>query len=63
MQPRRLLNLNSTYVTAAEKDLPKAADRGPWQPRENYLSDLTFAKYGRLDEGLELVDGEWKKQQ
>ncbi|GFF37656.1 FAD-containing monooxygenase EthA [Aspergillus lentulus] len=63
MQPRRLLNLNSTYVTAAEKDLPKAADRGPWQPRDNYLSDLMFAKYGRLDEGLEWVDGEWKKQQ
>ncbi|GIJ90832.1 hypothetical protein Asppvi_009795 [Aspergillus pseudoviridinutans] len=63
MQPRRLLNLNSTYVTAAEKDLPKAADRGPWQPRDNYLSDLMFAKYGRLDEGLEWVNGEWKKQQ
>ncbi|KAH2661370.1 hypothetical protein KXV32_000584 [Aspergillus fumigatus] len=63
MQPRRLLNLNSTYVTAAEKDLPKAADRGPWQPRDNYLSDLMFAKYGRLDEGLEWVDGGWKKQQ
>ncbi|PKX90228.1 flavin-containing monooxygenase [Aspergillus novofumigatus IBT 16806] len=63
MQPRRLLNLNSTYVTAAEKDLPKAADQGPWQPRDNYLSDLMFAKYGRLDEGLEWVDGEWKKQQ
>ncbi|GIC92541.1 flavin-containing monooxygenase [Aspergillus udagawae] len=63
MQPRRLLNLNSTYVAAAEKDLPKAADRGPWQPRDNYLSDLMFAKYGRLDEGLEWVDEEWKKQQ
>ncbi|KAF7170539.1 hypothetical protein CNMCM5623_002954 [Aspergillus felis] len=63
MQPRRLLNLNSTYVAAAEKDLPKAADRGPWQPRDNYLSDLMFAKYGRLDEGLEWVNGGWKKQQ
>ncbi|RHZ52910.1 flavin-containing monooxygenase [Aspergillus thermomutatus] len=63
MQPRRLLNLNSTYVTAAEKDLPKAADRGPWQPRDNYLSDLMFAKYGRLDQGLEWIDGPWKKQQ
>ncbi|RLL95408.1 hypothetical protein CFD26_104997 [Aspergillus turcosus] len=61
MQPRRLLNLNSTYVTAAEKDLPKAADRGPWRPRDNYLSDLMFAKYGRLNQGLEWVDGSWKK--
>ncbi|KAF7118460.1 hypothetical protein CNMCM5793_007981 [Aspergillus hiratsukae] len=63
MQPRRLLNLNSTYVAAAEKDLPKAADRGPWRPRDNYLSDLMFAKFGRLDQGLECVDGPWKKQQ
>jgi cation diffusion facilitator CzcD-associated flavoprotein CzcO len=63
MQPRRLLNLNSTYVAAAEKDLPKAAARGPGRPRDNYLSDLMFAKFGRLDQGLEWVDGPWKKQQ
>jgi cation diffusion facilitator CzcD-associated flavoprotein CzcO len=61
IQPRRLLNLSSTYVTKAEKDLPKAADRGPWVPRDNYLSDLWFAKYGNLEEGMEYL-GEKKTQ-
>ncbi|KAL2819855.1 hypothetical protein BDW59DRAFT_181572 [Aspergillus cavernicola] len=61
IQPRRLLNLNSTYVTKAEKDLPQAADRGPWVPRDNYLSDLWFANYGNLDEGMEYI-GEKKTQ-
>lgn len=60
LQDRRLLNLNSTYVTLAEKDLPKAADRGPWQPRSNYLSDLMFAKYGTFDRDLEVVQKEKK---
>ncbi|KAL4802609.1 hypothetical protein BDV18DRAFT_63195 [Aspergillus unguis] len=55
VQPRRLLNLSSTYVTKAEKDLPRAADRGPWVPRDNYFSDLWFAKYGNLDEGIEFL--------
>ncbi|KAL2846869.1 hypothetical protein BJY01DRAFT_172361 [Aspergillus pseudoustus] len=61
IQPRRILNLSSTYVTKAEKDLPKAADRGPWVPRDNYLSDLWFAKFGNLDEGMEFL-GEKKTQ-
>ncbi|EAW13597.1 flavin-containing monooxygenase [Aspergillus clavatus NRRL 1] len=63
MQQRQLLNLNSTYVTAAQKDLPKAADRGPWKPRDNYLSDLFLVQYGRIDEGLEWVDELSRKQQ
>lgn len=54
LQPRRLLNLTSTYVTKAEKNLPRAADRGPWMPRDNYFSDLWFAKYGNLHEDMEL---------
>ncbi|KAE8149101.1 hypothetical protein BDV25DRAFT_168056 [Aspergillus avenaceus] len=61
MQPRRLLNLNSTYVTKAERDLPKAADRGPWLPRDNYLDDLKFATKGRIDEDMEFL-GEKKFQ-
>ncbi|KAL4971481.1 hypothetical protein BDW66DRAFT_146074 [Aspergillus desertorum] len=55
IQPRRLLNLSSTYVTKAEKDLPRAADRGPWVPRDNYFSDLWFAKYGNIEEGMEFL--------
>lgn len=61
IQPRRLLNLSSTYVTKAEKELPRAADRGPWLPRDNYFSDLWFAKYGNLDEEIEYL-GEKKTQ-
>ncbi|KAL4783899.1 hypothetical protein BJX76DRAFT_357570 [Aspergillus varians] len=55
VQPRRLLNLSSTYITKAEKDLPQAADRGPWVPRNNYFTDLWFAKYGDLEEGMEYL--------
>ncbi|KAI9369162.1 hypothetical protein BJX61DRAFT_174257 [Aspergillus egyptiacus] len=61
IQPRRLLNLSSTYVTKAERELPRAGDRGPWVPRDNYFSDLWFAKYGDLEEGMEYV-GEKKTQ-
>ncbi|KAJ5086258.1 hypothetical protein NUU61_007565 [Penicillium alfredii] len=57
LQDRHLLNLTSTYVTVAERELPKAADRGPWQPRDNYLDDLKFAQKGNLDNCLELVQG------
>ncbi|KIS70546.1 putative monooxygenase [Mycosarcoma maydis] len=45
-----LLNLNSTYVKKAEKDLPKAATTGPWRMRTNYWYDLVQAKYGAYDE-------------
>ncbi|RJE21585.1 Flavin-binding monooxygenase [Aspergillus sclerotialis] len=57
IKQRRLLNLNSTYVSVAEKNLPKAADRGPWQPRDNYISDYLFSQYGKLDDCLELTKG------
>ncbi|KAJ5761793.1 uncharacterized protein N7511_005175 [Penicillium nucicola] len=57
LQDRRLLNLNSTYVSVAERALPKAADRGPWQPRDHYLKDLKFAQSGDIDTGLEFVQG------
>ncbi|OGM44741.1 flavin-binding monooxygenase [Aspergillus bombycis] len=55
LQRGRLLNLSSTYVTEAEKDLPKVGDIGPWKARSNYLSDLIFAKYGKVNESLEFV--------
>jgi cation diffusion facilitator CzcD-associated flavoprotein CzcO len=57
LQDRRLLNLNSTYVSVAERVLPRAADRGPWQPRDHYLKDLRFAQGGDIDTGLEFVQG------
>ncbi|KAH8423242.1 flavin-containing monooxygenase [Aspergillus melleus] len=55
LDPCRLLDLNSTYVNVAERNLPKAALQAPWRPRNSYLSDLVFANYGRLDDSLELV--------
>ncbi|CAI7669111.1 unnamed protein product [Penicillium viridicatum] len=57
LQDRPLLNLKSTYVSIAERVLPKAADRGPWQPRDHYLKDLKFARSGDMDTGLEFVQG------
>ncbi|KGO35832.1 hypothetical protein PEX1_032700 [Penicillium expansum] len=57
LQDRPLLNLKSTYVSLAERVLPKAADRGPWQPRDHYLKDLKFAHHGDIDTGLEFVQG------
>ncbi|KIW89824.1 uncharacterized protein Z519_09253 [Cladophialophora bantiana CBS 173.52] len=55
IQPQKFLDLNSTYLKAAEKDLPQTGDRGPWKPRTYYLWDLLFAKYGQIGESLEMV--------
>ncbi|KAJ5437160.1 hypothetical protein N7445_008045 [Penicillium cf. griseofulvum] len=57
LQERPLLNLKSTYVSVAESVLPKAADRGPWQPRDHYLKDMKFAQAGDIDTGLEFMPG------
>jgi hypothetical protein len=45
--------LKSSYVVAAEKDMPKAGDKGPWRRRMNYFTDMLKVKYGDLTEGLE----------
>lgn len=57
LQQRPLLNLNSTYVTVAQRALPLAADQAPWQPRDHYTKDMAFAKKGDIDTGLEFVQG------
>ncbi|KAG0152703.1 hypothetical protein PDIDSM_2508 [Penicillium digitatum] len=57
LEDRPLLNLTSTYVSLAERVLPKTADRGPWQPRDHYWEDLKFALRGDMDTGLEFVQG------
>ncbi|KAG8412544.1 hypothetical protein J3459_015919 [Metarhizium acridum] len=54
MQPTSLLDLNSTYVKAAAGAMPKAATKGVFAPRDNYLADDFRAKHGSLD-GLEWV--------
>ncbi|KAJ5103433.1 monooxygenase [Penicillium argentinense] len=55
MVPRRLLNLNSTYVLKAQDSFPKAGDQGPWKPRDNYFDDIKFAKSRGALEGLEFL--------
>jgi len=46
------LNLNSSYIQAAEKDLPRGGDRGPWKPRSSFLKDIWFARFGDIQTGL-----------
>lgn len=52
LDEKRLLDLNATYVVRAERELPKAAHQKPWQPYDNYLSELLFARYGKIDDCL-----------
>jgi cation diffusion facilitator CzcD-associated flavoprotein CzcO len=55
-----VLNLNSTYIEKAKGTLPKAGDRGPWQPRSNYLTDHWVASHGNLTTGIHFESGEKK---
>jgi hypothetical protein len=57
LEDRPLLNLTSTYITTASRSLPKAANKAPWLARDNYISDLLFLKYGKIDNSLELLSG------
>ncbi|KAM5349002.1 hypothetical protein ACJ41O_008825 [Fusarium nematophilum] len=47
-----LLNLNSTYLNRVQERLPKAGDKGPWRPRNDYWRDVWTAKYGGIEDGL-----------
>ena len=58
LEPAPLLNLSATYFLRASKDIPKAATTGPWQPRDNYVSDLLFAKNGNIKEDIEFTKGD-----
>lgn len=53
LEERPLLNLNSTYIRAANATLPRAGNAGPWQARSNYFLDTWKAKYGDLSTGLQ----------
>ncbi|KAJ5489529.1 FAD-containing monooxygenase EthA [Penicillium diatomitis] len=57
LEERPLLNLSSTYITVASRTLPRAGDKGPWQPRDHYHKDIKFALKGDLSEGMEFVAG------
>ncbi|EXJ85206.1 hypothetical protein A1O3_05881 [Capronia epimyces CBS 606.96] len=50
-----LLNLNSTYIRAAEQEklLPKAGAQGPWLFRSSYWKEIWHAKFGDIQTGLQ----------
>lgn len=50
---RPVLALNSTYVMRARHKMPKAGDKGPWQIRSSYFSDMWNVKFGDLLSGLQ----------
>ncbi|RAO70682.1 uncharacterized protein BHQ10_006694 [Talaromyces amestolkiae] len=53
IQPRRLWNLDATYVKKATSSMPRCGDIGPWKGRVNYIVDLWKAKYGSITKDLE----------
>ncbi|CRG92043.1 hypothetical protein PISL3812_09098 [Talaromyces islandicus] len=55
LRRQKMLDLSSTYISKAENDLPRTAKTGPWQPKSNYIWDLIAAKYGKLEESLEII--------
>lgn len=55
LEQSRLLNLNSTYINAAENLLPKAGDRGSWKARDEYPKDVWKVKFASVTEELEYL--------
>jgi cation diffusion facilitator CzcD-associated flavoprotein CzcO len=55
LTPGQILNLTSTYVTAAQKVLPKSASQAPWTARKGFLQDSLWANYGNIDRGLKFI--------
>lgn len=53
MKPQQVLDLNSTYITKAQGEMPLAGDVAPFLPRDNYLVDYAAALYGNITKGLE----------
>ena len=53
LEPGPILNLNSTYITRANEQLPKSVS-ATVDRSINYFSDLYFAKFGDLSQGLKL---------
>ena len=50
-----VLSLSSTHVRLGAKSLPQTAAQVPWTGRRTYFQDMTWVKFGRLDQGLEFV--------
>ncbi len=46
-----VLDFNSSYVLRALDDLPRQGSKTPWRVHQNYISDLSAMRYGKLDDG------------
>lgn len=44
-------NLSSGYVQRSADKLPKQGDRDPWRAPQNYLLDILYLKFKRVDDG------------
>lgn len=54
LEPRPLLDLTSNYIKRAQ-GVPRAASMRPWNGRTDYFSDLWFAAFGNITNGLTLI--------
>ncbi len=48
---RPLIDLTSGYVQRSVDQLPKQADRAPWELHQNYVRDVQLFRSGELDDG------------
>jgi cation diffusion facilitator CzcD-associated flavoprotein CzcO len=57
---RNMTDLNSTYLSVAQKHMPKNAEEYPWRPRASYYVDIWQAMFGRIDQGIEYIPASGK---
>jgi hypothetical protein len=50
-----MLNLSSTYIQRAVHIMPKTGTTGPWRARKHYFGDISEAKWGNMEVGLEYL--------
>lgn len=58
LEQRRMSDLNSTYISKADDELPKTAHEWPWQPRKTISWKLSMQrKIGSMNRWRFLVNG------
>lgn len=50
-----MMDLSSTYLVRAQKDMPKTAAARPWVARTDYFSDMFFGRFGDVTAGLKFL--------
>ncbi|KAG5926362.1 hypothetical protein E4U42_003396 [Claviceps africana] len=53
MAPLPFMNLQSTYVQRGKSQFPKAGNSSQWLPRSYYWKDLSSARWGDIQTGLQ----------